>query len=83
MTHKRETDPDREHRVVRAVIKVNKTHQDLLFDIAQAAANARHIEAAEVWEAMLQVHNDNLKRDQQIIAGILQTSGRVGSTTVN
>ena len=83
MTHKRETDPDREHRVGRAVIKVNKTHQDLLFDIAQAAANARHIEAAEVWEAMLQVHNDNLKRDQQIIAGILQTSGRVGSTTVN
>ena len=83
MTHKRETDRDREHRVVRAVIKVNKTHQDLLFDIAQAAANARHIEAAEVWEAMLQVHNDNLKRDQQIIAGILQTSGRVGSTTVN
>ena len=81
MNHKRET--DREHRVVRAVIKVNKTHQDLLFDIAQAAANARHIEAAEVWEAMLQVHNDNLKRDQQIIAGILQTSGRVGSTTVN
>ena len=68
MTHKRETDPDREHRVVRAVIKVNKTHQGLLFDIAQAAANARHIEAAEVWEAMLQVHNDNLKRDQQIIA---------------
>ena len=62
MTHKRET--DRERRVVRAVIKVNKTHQDLLFDIAQAAANARHIEAAEVWEAMLQVHNDNLKRDQ-------------------
>ena len=58
-------------------------HQDLLFDIAQAAVNARHIEAAEVWEAMLQVHNDNLKRDQQIIAEILQTSGRVGSTTVN
>ena len=81
MNHKRET--DRERRVVRAVIEVSKTHQDLLVDIAQAAANARHIEAAEVWEAMLQVHNDNLKRDQQIIAGILQTSGRVGSTTVN
>ena len=81
MTHKRET--DRERRVVRAVIKVNKTHQDLLFDIAQAAVSARHIEAAEVWEAMLQVHNDNLKRDEQIITGILQISGRVGSTTVN
>ena len=55
MTHKRETDPD---RVVTASCGrrdqgCNKTHQDLLFDIAQAAANARHIEAAEVWEAML------------------------------
>ena len=81
MTHKRET--DRERRVGRAVIEVSKTHQDLLVAIAQAAVSARHIEAAEVWEAMLQVHNDNLKRDEQIIAGILQTSGRVGSTTVN
>ena len=25
MTHKRETEPDREHRVVRAVIEVSKT----------------------------------------------------------
>ena len=81
MNHKRET--DRERHVVRAVIEVSKTHQNLLVDIAQAAVSARHIEAAEVWEAMLQVHNDNLKRDEQIIAGILQTSGRVGSTTVN
>ena len=38
MTHKRET--DRERRVVRAVIEVSKTHQDLLFDIAQAAVSA-------------------------------------------
>ena len=41
MTHKRETDPDRERRVVRAVIKVNKAHQDLLFDIAQGGCPAR------------------------------------------
>ena len=61
--------------MVQAVIEVSKTHQNLLVEIAQAAVSARHIEAAEVWEAMLQVHNDNLKRDEQIITGILQTIG--------
>ena len=67
---KRETDPDREYRVVRAVIDVSKTHQDLLPHIAQAAVSARHMRVASYVmgsdAASSHRGGSSSKRDEQI-----------------